>query len=75
MTKLFFVRADNEDGENLDLHARADTEEEARKAWNDYYNEGEVEEPNHPMSCIKWVGEIPVEGPKGAISWGIINPT
>jgi hypothetical protein len=69
MTKLFYVRADDESGENTDLIVRADDEKKAVASWRRYFKDWDL--PAKPQ----WVGEIPVDGPKGAIEWGLINPT
>jgi hypothetical protein len=70
MTKLFYVRSDTScETENVDLIVRADDEKKAVASWRRYYKDWDL--PAKPQ----WVGEIPVEGRKGAIAWHLINPT
>lgn len=70
-TFLFFVRADNEDGESLDLLVIAKTEAQAVHLWYEYfcgYDDGVK-----PM----WVAIIPgvtADAPVGPIPWSTINP-
>lgn len=70
---LFFIRADNCDGENQDLLVIASDAVQAEKFWYDYYElEDEVEEK--PL----WVRGVPGVVPTaeaGPIAWNDIHPT
>lgn len=68
--KLFFVRADNDDGENLDLLVVAQDKPAAEAAWRTHYELSSDDRPN-------WVGDVPGVTPdasceEGAIDWEAI---
>ena len=66
---LFFVRADNCDGENLDLLVIASDAVQAEKFWYEYHDQ-EGEKP-------EWVRGVPGVTPTaeaGPIAWDAINP-
>ncbi len=65
---VHFVRADNGDGESLDLIVCALTATQAVTLWREYY---ELEDDTHPA----WTGVLPgVDGDViGALSWQAIR--
>lgn len=65
---VYFVRADHDDGESLDLIVRAASAEQAVTLWRSYYALGESARP-------QWTGVIPgVAGEGvGAVSWSDIH--
>ena len=65
--RLYYVRADSSDGDNMDLFVRANTPAEAERFWSNYY---EFEHSERP----KWVGAVPDAPARGAINWSSINP-
>lgn len=67
--KLFFVRANNPDGESWDLLVRAAHKEEAEKWWRSYYEI--TDQGLKPL----WIGIVPDHPTRGAVSWHDINPT
>ena len=69
--RLFFVRADNLDGESLDLLVVAEDEAQAETSWRSYYNLDIEVRPT-------WVGSVPGVAPVascevGAIDWAAIR--
>lgn len=67
---LFFVRADNCDGENQDLLVIASDATQAEEFW---YKHFELEDNEKPQ----WVNVVPGVTPTadaGPISWSDINP-
>ena len=67
---LFFVRADNCDGENQDLLVIASDVVQAEKFWATHYELDDDEKP-------QWVRGVPGVSPTadaGAIPWDAINP-
>ncbi len=66
---VYFVRADNDDGESLDLIVRAHSSAQAVALWRGYYELGEGARP-------LWAGVVPgVTGEGvGAVSWADIHP-
>lgn len=68
LLKLFFVRADNTDGGNLDLLVAAEHKEPARKVWSDRY-EADDDAPD-------WIDVVPGVPPvcePGPIKWDAIR--
>ena len=71
MTKLYYVRAGNSEGINLDLLVRAESPREAEAYWAEHYSLGEDDQGYElPM----WVGAVPDAPVQGAIPWHSINP-
>lgn len=66
-SQLVYVKAETADGTNVDLIVRAVSREHAEIAWRDYFVDWDL--PPHPQS----IAPIPVDGPLGAISWGLLN--
>lgn len=66
-SQLVYVKADNPEGVNVDVIVRAVSREHAEIAWREYYVDWDL--PPHPKS----IAPIPVDGPLGAISWGLLN--
>ena len=66
-SQLVYVKAETADGTNVDLIVRAVSREHAEIAWRDYFVDWDL--PPHPKS----IAPIPVDGPLGAISWGLLN--
>ncbi len=69
--RLFFVRADNSDGENLDLLVVAPDKAEAEAHWRSHYGLDFESRPD-------WVGDVPGVLPMasceaGAIEWDAIR--
>lgn len=67
---LFIIRADNEDGEDMDALAWAATPEEAKNWWREYYSLPHTTVPEWvaPVpGAVPWVGTRP-----GVIHWGDI---
>lgn len=69
--RLFFVRADNADGENLDLLVVAENKASAEASWRTHYGLDFESVP-------EWVGDVPgvvpVEGcDEGAIDWDAVR--
>lgn len=69
---LFFVRADNCDGENQDLLVIASDVVQAEAFWRSYF-EDSLSDSDNP----EWVRGVPGVTPTaeaGPISWNAINP-
>ena len=69
---VYFVRADNEDGESLDLLVIAKTKDQAVDLWGDYF-EHQSATGVKPM----WARPVPgvtADAPIGAIPWSSISP-
>ncbi len=69
--KLFYVRADNSDGENLDLMVVAQNKEQVRKIWSDHF---EIEDDDDEAPA--WIGVVPGVTPAcepGVIEWEAIR--
>jgi hypothetical protein len=65
--QLFFVRADNGDGENLDLLVVAEDKMQAETLWRTHYDVD---------ASPEWVGTVPGVAPTsetGAIDWASIR--
>lgn len=63
--KVYFIQADDANGENQDLIVVAENPEAARKYWEDYY-EGETEGCSLKVRIIP--GVVPQRGP-GPVTW------
>jgi len=69
-TKLFYIAASDEAGENLDLLVIAETADQARQHWQDYY------ERNDSAPNLALVGVVPGVTPTaapGPISWETVT--
>lgn len=66
-SQLVYVKAETADGTNVDLIVRAVSREHAEIAWRDYFVDWDL------PSCPQSIAPIPVDGPLGAISWGLLN--
>lgn len=66
LVSLFFVRADDPNGENLDLLVEALNRDDAEALWQDHF---ELETGCKPL----WIGVVPVTGQAGIIDWKRIN--
>lgn len=68
--KIFFVRADDENGENQDLLVVATDKAQVVGYWREYYDLDDSHSPD-------WVGALPnassTDTP-GPIPWAVINP-
>lgn len=67
--RLYYVRADDDNGENADMYAWAFTPQEAAKLCQQYWkdqNGGKLSDTN-----VSWVDEVPhnVRGPIGVVEW------
>lgn len=67
MLRLFFVSADDGNGENADLLTRATDAEAAVGQWRSYFTDGDI--PVKP----KWIGIVPITGVAGPIPWNDIR--
>lgn len=65
--KLWYVRADTDDGDDLSLLVRAVDKTQAKRFWTDHFA--------GPGVAPMWVGEVPEGGKAGPIDWKNINPT
>ena len=77
--KLWYVRAQDTNGDDMDLLVVAATEQRARQLWREYY-ESTVEEGDlllEHFPDIDWVGPVPGvtpdPGPERAIPWAEIQ--
>lgn len=64
---LFFVSADDEDGNDADLLTRAPDAKTAAAHWRSYF--ADLSLPAEP----KWIGIIPTARGEGPIPWNVIN--
>jgi hypothetical protein len=64
---LWFVHAQSEDGDSMDLFVRAKTRDDAEKHWKEYFIHMEGQYP-----AIDFIHEIPFSNTEGAISWNDI---
>lgn len=71
--KLFYVRADDDSGENADVFVRAVTTAEAKTAWRGWFRGVFGYAPK--ASFINYIGEVPepLTGTRGAIPWDDIH--
>lgn len=70
--ELYFVRADDSDGENKDLLVVAANKVHAQKIWEAYFDVDNSSEP-----APTYIGVVPGVTPSreaGPISWSDINP-
>lgn len=65
---LFFVRADDSDGNNLDLLVESVNPIQAALLWNSHFGLSGTVEP-------QWVGLVKTTGKTGVIDWDTINHT
>lgn len=66
--KLFYIRAENEDENNLDLLVWANDPVEAKKHWQYYFYD--LTEEGEPQ----YIGEVPTQPERGPINRIIIIP-
>ena len=65
--EMWYIHAQGEDGEDLDLMVRATSKDRAVELWKQYYS-GYAE--SYP--AIDWIGKVPAGFGEGAINWGDI---
>jgi hypothetical protein len=70
MTRLYFVRAFDSDGNNLDLLMRAIAEEEALGMWMSYFQIDEQDLSHYEVR----VGRVPDAPKRGVLHWAWIFP-
>lgn len=68
--KLYYVRADSDDGENMDLMVWSETKEQAIELWQAHYGFDHEDFPDP-----HWVGAVPTGVPATptVIDWSQIN--
>jgi hypothetical protein len=72
--KLFYVRAHDGNGCDLDLLVRAESDSEARAAWLEHFETDPAgNDPPVALSLIEWVGEIPDTPAAGVIPWDTVK--
>ncbi len=64
--KLFYIRAENDDGFDMGLLVEATTPAKAYDLWRKHWP---VEDDTVPM----WIGQVPLLGQERSIPWGDIN--
>lgn len=60
---LYFVRADDDNGENIDLLVEALNIVQAAVLWQEHFELDETAAP-------KWVVQLQLKGVPGAVDWG-----
>ena len=65
---MWYVRAEDEDGNNFDLILRASDRDRALALWKAYYSLNDETAPQ-----VDYVGKVPETAVEGAISWSDIN--
>ena len=68
---LWYVRAQNTDGEDLDLIVRAPNKNDAKRLWEAYYLN--VSDEGDALPEVDWIGQIPETTNHGAIPWDTIH--
>ena len=63
--KMWYIHAEDDDGNNLNLMVRAATKDRASERWKEYF--GGHAESGYPD--ISWMGVVPPGFGEGAISW------
>ena len=63
---LWYIRAQSEDGNDMDLIVRAVSKDDAVVFWKDYY-------PRESYPDIDYIGRIPETTAHGAIPWDAIR--
>ena len=67
---MWFVRAEDEDGNNFDLILRAANRDRAIELWKQYFKFEEGREPQ-----IDYVGSVPEVVGEGVVNWGeVVDP-
>jgi hypothetical protein len=65
--EMWYIHAQGEDGEDLDLMVRAASKDRAVELWKQYYSWYAESYP-----AIDWIGKVPAGFGEGAINWGDI---
>ena len=65
---MWYIRAQDTDGDDLDLIVRAATEERAIELWKEHFTDDHTDLPE-----IDWIGEVPSKNDEeGVVAWSDI---